>query len=96
MPVLTDEEIRQALRQLPGWRREGAAIAKEFTLKGGFAGSMAFVNRLAEAADAADHHPDLAISWNRVTVSWSTHSQGGVTENDLRMAAETERLAGER
>jgi len=94
MAVLGDQEIREALRQLPGWRREGDAIAKDFTFEGGFMGSVGYVNRLAEAAEAADHHPDLAISWNRVTVSWSTHSQGGVTENDLRMATEADRLAG--
>jgi 4a-hydroxytetrahydrobiopterin dehydratase len=92
--VLSDEEVRQALRQLPGWRREGDAIAKEFTREGGFSGSVAFVSRLAEAADAADHHPDVSIAWNTVTVSWRTHSQGGITERDLRMATETDRLAG--
>jgi 4a-hydroxytetrahydrobiopterin dehydratase len=91
--TLSEEEVREALRRLPGWRSEGAAIAKEFTFDGGFMGSVGYVNRLAEAAEAADHHPDLTISWNTVTVSWSTHSQGGVTENDLRMAAEADRLA---
>ena len=93
MATLSDEEVRQALRQLPGWRSEGNAIAKEFTFEGGFMGSVGYVNRLAEAAEAADHHPDLTISWNRVTVSLSTHSQGGVTEADLKMAAEADRLA---
>ena len=93
MATLSEEEVRQALRQLPGWRSEGAAIVKEFTFDGGFMGSVGYVNRLAEAAEAADHHPDLTISWNTVTVSWSTHSQGGVTENDLKMAAEADRLA---
>ena len=93
MATLSEEEVRQALRQLPGWRSEGAAIVKEFTFDGGFMGSVGYVNRLAEAAEEADHHPDLTIAWNRVTVSWSTHSQGGVTENDLKMAAEADRLA---
>jgi 4a-hydroxytetrahydrobiopterin dehydratase len=90
---LSDEEIRQALRQLPGWERRGDAIVKDFRLEGGFMGSVAYVNRLAEAAEAADHHPDLGISWDRVTVSLATHSQGGITEKDLRMAAEADRLA---
>lgn len=93
MALLSDEEIRQALRQLPGWERSGDAIVKEFQLAGGFKGSVGFVNRLAEAAEAADHHPDLVIRWDRVTVSLATHSQGGVTERDLRLAAEAERLA---
>lgn len=94
MATLSEEEVRQALRQLPGWRSEGAAIVKEFTFNGGFMGSIDYVNRLAEAAEAVDHHPDLTISWETVTVSWSTHSQGGVTESDLRMATEADRLAG--
>lgn len=93
MATLSGEEVRQALRQLPGWRAEGSGIVKEFRFEGGFMGSVAYVNRLAEAAEAADHHPDLAISWDRVAVTWSTHSQGGVTENDLRMATEADRLA---
>jgi 4a-hydroxytetrahydrobiopterin dehydratase len=54
---------------------------------------MRFVNRLAEAAEAANHHPDLFISWNKVTVSLSTHSEGGVTERDLSLAGEADRLA---
>jgi 4a-hydroxytetrahydrobiopterin dehydratase len=94
MAVLSEEEVRQALRQLPGWRADGRAIAKDFTFEGGFAGALAYVNRLGEAAETAGHHPDLAISWNTVTVTWSTHSQGGVTESDLRMATEADRLAG--
>ena len=89
MATLSEEEVRQALRQLPGWRAEGAAIVKDFSFDGGFMGSVGYVNRLAEA----NHHPDLTISWDTVTVSWSTHSQGGVTENDLKMAAEADRLA---
>jgi len=93
MAVLGDDEIREALGGLPGWRREGDAIVKEFRFDGGFTGSVGYVNRLAEAAEAADHHPDLAISWNTVTVTWSTHSQGGITENDVRMAREADRLA---
>jgi 4a-hydroxytetrahydrobiopterin dehydratase len=93
MAVLSADELRSGLERLPGWRREGDAIAKEFTLEGGFMGSVGFVNRLAEAAEAANHHPDLAITWNRVTVTLSTHSEGGVTEKDLAMAAEAERLA---
>jgi 4a-hydroxytetrahydrobiopterin dehydratase len=93
MAVLNDDEVQRALGGLPGWRREGDAIVKEFTFDGGFMGSVGYVNRLADAAEAADHHPDVSISWNTVTVSWSTHSQGGITENDVRMASEADRLA---
>jgi 4a-hydroxytetrahydrobiopterin dehydratase len=91
--TLSEQEVREALAGLPGWRSEGAAIVKEFSFDGGFMGSVGYVNRLAEAAEAADHHPDVAISWDTVTVTWSTHSQGGVTESDIRMAAEADRLA---
>jgi 4a-hydroxytetrahydrobiopterin dehydratase len=58
-------------------------------------GSVGFVNRLAEAAEEADHHPDLAISWNRVTVTLSTHSQGGITEKDIVLARVADGLAAE-
>ena len=87
-------EIESRLADMQGWTIDGAAIRKEFRLDGGFMGSIGFVNRLAEAAEAADHHPDLAISWDTVTVTLSTHSEGGVTENDLALAAEADRLAG--
>jgi 4a-hydroxytetrahydrobiopterin dehydratase len=93
MAVLDDAELAKRLRELPDWRAEGNAIVREFTFEGGFMGSIGFVNRLAAAAEVADHHPDLAISWNKVTVTYCTHSQGGVTERDLAMAAETDRLA---
>ena len=91
--VLSAGEIAERLETMPGWRRESRAIVKEFSFEGGFMGSIGFVNRLAEAAEAANHHPDLAVAWDRVTVSLSTHSKGGVTESDLRLAAEADRLA---
>jgi 4a-hydroxytetrahydrobiopterin dehydratase len=91
--VLPPGELERRLGDLPGWRREGNAIVKEFPFDGGFMGSIEYVNRLAAAAEAADHHPDLAISWGRVTVSLSTHSAGGITEMDLALAAEADRLA---
>lgn len=93
MGLLTSDEITQALAGMPGWELRGDVIAREFTLDGGFMGSVAFVNRLAEAAEAADHHPDLAISWNRVTVSLATHSAGGITDKDIALARDADRLA---
>lgn len=93
MPVLSAEELAAGLASLPGWEAQGNAIVRRYAFEGGFMGSIGFVNRLAEAAEAADHHPDLAISWNAVTVTLSTHSQGGVTEKDLALAAEADRLA---
>ena len=93
MAVLSAEQVAERLKALPEWRAEGDAIVREYTFDGGFMGSIGFVNRLAAAAEVADHHPDLAINWNKVTVTFSTHSQGGVTEKDLEMAAEADRLA---
>jgi 4a-hydroxytetrahydrobiopterin dehydratase len=93
MTVLSDDEIRSRLADLPGWRQEGGSIVKEFKFQGGFMGSVDYVNRLAEAAEAANHHPDLTISWDTVIVHLSTHSKGGVTENDIAMAATADALA---
>lgn len=91
--VLSPDEVARRLTALPGWRAQGTAIVRVYALDGGFMGSIGFVNRLAAAAEAADHHPDLAIAWDRVTVTLSTHSAGGVTESDLALAAEADRLA---
>jgi 4a-hydroxytetrahydrobiopterin dehydratase len=93
LPLLTAQEIADALAAMPGWEREGDTIVRQYTLPGGFMGSVGFVNCLAEAAEEADHHPDLAISWNRVTVTLSTHSVGGITGRDLALAREADRLA---
>jgi 4a-hydroxytetrahydrobiopterin dehydratase len=92
--VLTDTEVTAGLAALQAWRHEGQAIVREFTLDGGFMGSIGFVNRLAEAAEAMDHHPDLAISWNTVTVSIGSHRLGGVTPQCLELAAKADLLAG--
>ena len=93
MALLTSGEIEQALAGMPGWERVGDAIVRQFSLDGGFMGSVGFVNRLAEAAEAADHHPDLVIAWNRVTVTLATHSQGGITEKDIALARQADLLA---
>ena len=93
MPLLTSDEIDRALAGMPGWERRGDAIVREFKLDGGFMGSVGFVNRVATAAEIADHHPDLVISWDRVTVTLSTHSAGGITDKDVALAGEADRLA---
>jgi 4a-hydroxytetrahydrobiopterin dehydratase len=82
MPLLTRSEIDAALQALPGWRFERDALVKQFVFDG-FPEAVAFVNRLVPGSEAADHHPDLAISYRRVTVMFSTHSDGGVTEKDI-------------
>jgi 4a-hydroxytetrahydrobiopterin dehydratase len=93
MALLSDEEIEDRLRRLDGWEREGGAIRKRFELDD-FKGSVDFVNRLTPAAEEMNHHPDLEISWNKVTVSLSTHSQGGLTDSDFELAGKIDSVAG--
>ena len=92
MARLTDDEVAAGLATLPGWERSGDEIAKEYRL-GNFRDSVAFVVRLSYEAEAANHHPDLDIRWNRVRVVLSTHSEGGITAKDLDLAAAVEALA---
>lgn len=92
MAKLGDAEIAAGLAKLPGWSRNGEAIVKRYTFPK-FADGIRFVDRVALAADAADHHPDIDIRWTTVTMALSTHSQGGITAKDLRLAAEIEKLA---
>jgi 4a-hydroxytetrahydrobiopterin dehydratase len=92
MALLSDEDIEQRLEGVEGWRREGDAIRKDFKLDD-FKGSVDFVNRLTPEAEGMNHHPDLSISWNTVEVSISTHSQGGITENDFELAKRIDAVA---
>jgi 4a-hydroxytetrahydrobiopterin dehydratase len=88
---LSDSEIEARLSEHPGWRREGEAIVKTFE-RGDFVGSVRFVERIVEPAEAMNHHPDLEISWDKVTVKLSTHSEGGVTASDFELAAKVDAL----
>ena len=90
--TLGDDEVAQALAGLPGWERRGDAIARTFVFPA-FMDGIAFVNRVAHAAEAADHHPDVDIRWRRVTCALSTHDAGGITAADVRLAATIDRLA---
>ncbi len=92
MALLSDSEIEGRLAGLSGWQRRGAAIAKEFEC-GDFVGSVKFVESLVGPAEAMNHHPDLAISWSKVAVTLSTHSEGGLTANDFELAARIDALA---
>lgn len=89
---LSEDEIRAGLSSLSGWTREGDAITKQFTF-GGFPDAIAFATRLAFDAEAADHHPDLAINYKRVTLTYSTHSEGGLTAKDIEGAQAADRIA---
>jgi 4a-hydroxytetrahydrobiopterin dehydratase len=92
MARLSDEEIDQRLSELAGWERDGDAIKRAFKLDD-FKGSVDFVNRLTPEAEEMNHHPDLAISWNEVTVTITTHSEGGLTANDFELARRIASLA---
>lgn len=91
MPVMTAEEIDHHLIALPQWSREGQAIVRTITCES-FPAAVAFVSSLVPVAEAADHHPDITINYRRVTLSYSTHSEGGVTEKDFAAAAAVDRL----
>jgi 4a-hydroxytetrahydrobiopterin dehydratase len=93
MATLSDTEVKAALAEVPGWELAGADIVKEYKFKD-FVAAMAFVNRVADRAEAANHHPDIDIRWNKVRLALSTHSEGGLTRNDFALAAEIEALAG--
>ncbi len=82
MSLLSDTEIARESQTLPGWTREGNAIRKQFTFTG-FPEAVSFVQRLVPGCEAADHHPDVTINYRRVTLSYSTHSEGGVTVKDI-------------
>jgi 4a-hydroxytetrahydrobiopterin dehydratase len=92
MAKLDRQEVEQRVKALNGWTLEGDAIKKQYTFKD-FPEAIAFVNRLAPEAEAADHHPDILINYKRVTLTYSTHSEGGLTTKDFDGAATADRLA---
>jgi 4a-hydroxytetrahydrobiopterin dehydratase len=90
--LLSDIEVEKRLAGLLGWERSGSAIVKTFK-RGDFVGSVEFVSRLVEPAEGMNHHPDLAISWDEVAVTLSTHSEGGLTAADFELAEKIDALA---
>jgi 4a-hydroxytetrahydrobiopterin dehydratase len=92
MVVLAESELKQQVQELDGWEVRGGALEKSFD-RGDFDGSIAFVNAIAKAANAADHHPDISIAWDTVTLRWVSHSEGGITEKDIAMARKSDELA---
>ena len=89
--LLNDEEIDKRLGELDGWQREGDKITKTFE-HGDFVGSVEFVRRLTAPAEEMQHHPDLEISWDKVTVSITNHSAGGLTAADFELASKLDEL----
>ena len=92
MALLNDAEIEKHLAALKGWTRDGNAIKKQYTFSG-FPEAVAFVQRLVPDCEAADHHPDITINYRRATLSYSTHSEGGITLKDIEGAKQADRLA---
>jgi 4a-hydroxytetrahydrobiopterin dehydratase len=92
MALLGDEEVDARLRD-GEWRREGDEIVRDFKFAD-FAGAMAFVNRVADAAEEANHHPDILLhGWNKVRLSVTNHSEGGLTDADFKLASAVDGLA---
>ena len=92
MALLSDSEIEEKLAGLSGWEHSGDAIRKDFK-RGDFVGSVRFVSSLVEPAEGMNHHPDVSISWDTVTVKISTHSEGGLTAADFELAEKIDALA---
>lgn len=89
---LSPDDIATRVAQLPEWASDGRAIRRTYTFKS-FPDAIAFATRLAFDAEAADHHPDLQISYRKVTVAWSTHSEGGLTQKDFDGARQSDMIA---
>jgi 4a-hydroxytetrahydrobiopterin dehydratase len=94
MAVLTDEQVYAALPELHGWERKDGALRRSVKFPEFLAGIDA-VRRIGEHAEAKDHHPDIDIRWRTVTFALVTHSEGGITENDVAMAHDIDRLIGD-
>lgn len=93
MALLGNDKVFSTLRELEGWQGDSAAISKSYKF-GTFMDGIAFVLRVAELADERNHHPDIDIRWTTVTMTLSTHSEGGVTEKDIDLARAIEAVAG--
>ena len=89
MAKLDQQQITDALRELPQWQQQGDELRREWKFDD-FKQAMAFVNRVADAADVADHHPDIDIRYNKVLLVLSTHSEGGITGKDIELARQIE------
>jgi 4a-hydroxytetrahydrobiopterin dehydratase len=91
LELLGDEEIEARLGELDGWEREGDTIRKTFE-RGDFVGSIRFVDSMVDPAEGMGHHPDLEISWDKVTVTLTTHAAGGLTSSDFELAGRIDSL----
>ncbi|HET9176835.1 MAG TPA: 4a-hydroxytetrahydrobiopterin dehydratase [Terriglobia bacterium] len=92
MAALSKNEIQEKLRDIRGWSHVGKSIQKRYSLKS-FVPAIGLVNKIAEVAEKAGHHPDITINYNVVSISLSTHSEGGVTQKDFDLARQIDELA---
>jgi 4a-hydroxytetrahydrobiopterin dehydratase len=93
VPTITPQDIQRLMKDVPGWTLvDGRAIRKQFTF-GSFPEAISFVVRIAFQAEAADHHPDITINWKHVALSYTTHSEGGLTEKDFAGAQKADRIS---
>jgi len=90
MAKLTDTELEQALTTIPDWARDGDEITRTIEAAS-FPAAIEFVRRVADLAEAADHHPDIDIRWRKVKLVLSTHSEGGLTQKDVALAEQIDR-----
>ena len=90
MAKLTTEAVQAALKKLPGWNLKDEAIDRQYTWPS-FPDAIKFVNQVADLAEQADHHPDILINYRRVTLTLSTHSEGGITQKDFDLAERIDR-----
>jgi 4a-hydroxytetrahydrobiopterin dehydratase len=91
MAKLTPALIKTSLGSVPDWKRKGAAITRTYQFKD-FPAAIRFVNALAKLAEKAGHHPDIDIRWNKVTLTLTTHDEGGLTQKDFDLAKHFDRL----
>ncbi len=91
MTRLKEEEIKANLKKSQGWKRRGKEIAKTYSFED-FNKSIQFVNQVAPLAEAADHHPDILIQYDKVTLTLSTHDEGGLTLRDFKLAQKLDSL----
>jgi 4a-hydroxytetrahydrobiopterin dehydratase len=95
MAVLSDEQVDAAAADLQGWQRSDGALRRSVTFPS-FLDGIEAVRRVAEHAERADHHPDIDIRWRTVTFALVTHSEGGITDKDVQMAAEIDQVLADR
>ncbi len=91
MAELTPEKVQAALPSVKDWSKRSAEIVRTYQFKD-FAQAMAFVNQVAQLAESANHHPDIDIRWNKVTLALATHSEGGLTEKDFALARQIDAI----